>query len=385
MVRSENLWSPASQENRWQEMRQAELVEHSTGLNELLETVCASEPFRGSPKSCEFLRHIVVQSLEGDTDVLKERLIGMALLGRDASYDTSTDAGVRVRANNVRKRLNAYNESLDESARFCFWLPAGTYIPVFLRSTIDAFSPEGDRPDTQIQELSFYRLAFPVVAALFLCIICMRWEFARVDSFLHFWKNVLPDDRALLYIEPPRMDGTEEGTATRELKFAAPLLDLAGQLHHRFTLVSQPGQLSSAQEMLVYVGAMAGSPGQPDSLPGLPDPEGGDSGTRFVVEMTSEGRKIFDRGSAHTRLGGGALLTIVNGPQRLIWIDGTDDASIASLVNRLCEESRFPATLENSFTPDTVTQAVFASSSQGEPTVVQLPLRRLHAALEKKL
>ena len=63
-----------------------------------LDALCASEIFRNSPRSCEFIRHVVGRTLDGNADELKERLIGMSLLGRDASYDTGTDAGVRVRA-----------------------------------------------------------------------------------------------------------------------------------------------------------------------------------------------------------------------------------------------------------------------------------------------
>lgn len=51
---------------------------------------------------------VLDRTLHGNVDELKERLIGIALLGREACYDTGSDAGVRVRANDVRKRLAAY-------------------------------------------------------------------------------------------------------------------------------------------------------------------------------------------------------------------------------------------------------------------------------------
>src|SRR3984957_11528297 len=88
----------------------SELTQYTTDFREALQAVCESPAFKSSPKSCEFLRYIVHHALSGDTDELKERLIGMSLLGREASYDTGSDAGVRVRANDVRKRLAAYNK-----------------------------------------------------------------------------------------------------------------------------------------------------------------------------------------------------------------------------------------------------------------------------------
>jgi hypothetical protein len=323
----------------------------------------------------------VLRSLEGETEALKERLIGMTVLGREASYDTSTDAGVRVRANDVRKRLNAYNKVLGSAADFCFGLPAGTYVPVFYRSVAEVQASEPVSAEAPALGLSLYRLATPTLVALFLCVICMRWEFAQAHSFLRFWNRVLPDDRAQLYLQPPRADGSQD-MAIRELRFAAPLFDLAGQLHHRFTVVGTPGQSVAAEGMLVYVGAVAGSMGQPDTLSGLPEAAAAGAASRFVVEDTPAGRRIVDRESFGSGMAGGALLTIVNGPRLLIWIDGTDDTAIRMLLDRLCDQSAFPATLADNFQTDTITQAVFPTYSRGDPTIFRMPLRRLQAGLE---
>ena len=381
-----------------------ELAKHSAPLLEALEAVCKSAPFRASPKSREFLRHIVLRSLDGDTDVLKERLIGMTLLGRDASYDTATDAGVRVRANDVRKRLNAHNESLDSTAQYCFGLPAGTYIPVFYCSLIESPAQETAPLPTLVPTttpipvptsapaLSFYRLATPALVALFLCVIFLRSEFAQSHSFLLFWNHVLPEGEALLYLQPlhasdpagnltsQAINGPHGEMDLSALKFAAPLLDLAGQLHHRLTLVSTPAQ--AADGRLVYIGATESPLGQPDSLSGLPDRTAAGLASRFVVRATPTGRRILDRQLPQSNGTNGALLTIVNGPRLLIWIDGVDDDSIRMLVNRLCDQSTFPKALADSFQPNTITQAVFPGSQQGEPAVVHMPFREMQATLE---
>src|SRR5271163_4199496 len=114
----------------------SELTQYATNFREALQAVCESPAFRTSPKSCEFLRHIVHRALSGDTDELKERLIGMSLLGREAAYDTGSDAGVRVRANDVRKRLTAYNTAATRIHGFAFDLPSGSYVPRFYRATV---------------------------------------------------------------------------------------------------------------------------------------------------------------------------------------------------------------------------------------------------------
>src|SRR5271170_2918360 len=142
----------------------SEVLPYATGFREALEAVCESKAFRTSPKSCEFLRHIVNHALNGDSDELKERLIGMSLLGREATYDTGSDAGVRVRANDVRKRLTAYNAAKIRVGSFAFDLPSGSYVPRFYRETTQslegATDGQAERYEMEVP-LTLQRLAAP--------------------------------------------------------------------------------------------------------------------------------------------------------------------------------------------------------------------------------
>ncbi|WP_446743567.1 hypothetical protein [Silvibacterium acidisoli] len=376
-----------------QEIPGSELAKHSASLRETLQSICESAPFRTSPKSCEFLRHIVLRSLDGDTDVLKERLIGMALLGRDASYDTTTDAGVRVRANDVRKRLNAYNESLENTGAYSFGLPAGTYVPTFYSSLVAspiqeiASLPVKNSPSVPAQPLSLYLLAAPALVALFLCVIFLRSEFAQSHSFLLFWNHVLPDGEAQLYLQPPlagdnapdAANGSRDEEDLRALNFAAPLFDLAGQFHRQLILVDTPAKAAGGK--LLYIGASESHTGQFDSLYELPDKTLA-SESRFVIRDTPAGRRILDRQLPQSSGTRGALLTIMNGPRLLIWIDGVDDSAIRMLVDRLCDQRGFPSSLADSFQPYTVTQAVFPASPQSEPAVVRMPFHEMPTTSE---
>ena len=178
----------------------AEVATHATLVWEALEHICASPSFQTSPKSCEFLRHIVDRAMAGEPDELKERLIGMSLLGREASYDTASDAGVRVRANDVRKRLKTYNAGPKDIGIGTFELPSGSYIPRFYRSGFALSEPTAPRTDSEaavsiyqvIPTLSLQRLAAPTVVALFLCVICLRWQIDQEHPFTTFWQSVLP-------------------------------------------------------------------------------------------------------------------------------------------------------------------------------------------------
>ncbi|MCS6953269.1 MAG: hypothetical protein RMK57_07275 [Bryobacterales bacterium] len=97
-----------------------------------LATVLRSNAFRASPRCQEFLSHVVELALAGKRDELKERLIGVHLFGRDVAYDTGEDPIVRVKANEVRKRLAQNYEECGTPDGVKIVLPAGTYVPQFL-------------------------------------------------------------------------------------------------------------------------------------------------------------------------------------------------------------------------------------------------------------
>jgi hypothetical protein len=63
-------------------------------------------------------------------DRLKERTIGSELFGRDIGYETSTDPIVRVKANDVRRRLTRYNLEVRRQD-VTILLPPGSYVPEF--------------------------------------------------------------------------------------------------------------------------------------------------------------------------------------------------------------------------------------------------------------
>lgn len=371
-----------------EEIPSAEVNHYAPELLGAVETICKSPPFRTSPKSCEFLQHIVQHTLRGNTGELKERLIGIALLGRVATYDTGSDSGVRVRANDVRKRLNAYNAANESDTAFTLDLPAGTYIPRFFRSAMGAIEPPPiaasarpperhpsighgggvPEPPNQPPPLSLWQLARPTLVALFLCTICMRWQLAQEHPFVTFWQTVFQDHHAVLFVP---LSGTvgQPLISMQYLAEAAPLLTLAGQFHSHFTLAGARIPLMTPADLLVSIASPA-SDGSMQS-PGI-HPASFSGANLLVVERTAGGGLIVDHSAKRLHAdvpGPAALLTIIDGPQESILIDGTDDATIRSLIQRLCERSTFPEQLADSFESGTVTQVVFPTAPQAEPMV----------------
>ncbi len=100
-------------------------------VREELERVLASREFHSSKLCQSFLRYVVENTLQGRPDSLKERTIGIEVFGKPVSYDPSEDAGVRVKAGEVRKRLRSYYLSSSAQTRVVIDLPAGTYVPEF--------------------------------------------------------------------------------------------------------------------------------------------------------------------------------------------------------------------------------------------------------------
>ena len=106
-----------------------------------LDMVLESHEFRTSRRCQEFLRFVVETTLAGNSQTLKERTIGVEVFGRAASYDPGNDSTVRVKAGEVRKRLQTYYAGSGVANPIRIHLPAGGYTPEFERIT-PSTSPE---------------------------------------------------------------------------------------------------------------------------------------------------------------------------------------------------------------------------------------------------
>jgi len=96
-----------------------------------LERILISSVFRNSKRYASVLKYIVERTLEGGSDHLKERTIGIEVFGRAPDYDTATDHAVRSAAAEIRKRLAQYYQEEANSAELRIELQPGSYIPQF--------------------------------------------------------------------------------------------------------------------------------------------------------------------------------------------------------------------------------------------------------------
>jgi hypothetical protein len=164
-------------------------------IEQELERILAGSSFRSSKRCTEFLRFVVHETLEGRQEALKERTLGVSLFGRTPSYDTPGDPIVRVKANEVRKRLAQYYDEHGSGALRIDLAP-GSYIPVFRRVDSSAApevvgaSIQKISPKTRWTQIAFW-------AILILAIATAAGLALRRDSPVdRFWGPVLRSDSA---------------------------------------------------------------------------------------------------------------------------------------------------------------------------------------------
>src|SRR5215475_8248051 len=126
--------------------------------------------FQGSARSRAFLRFVIEETLAGRQDLLKERTIGVAVMGKPSDYDTGADSTVRVRANEVRKRLAAHYEAVSPKANVRIELPPGSYAPKFTTVPVVVPAAAQARPPAML----LWQLAAPTLIAVFLSLVAIR-------------------------------------------------------------------------------------------------------------------------------------------------------------------------------------------------------------------
>jgi hypothetical protein len=87
--------------------------------------------FRGSKRCATLLRYTVEYRLQNESGLLKERVLGAEVFGRDADYDTNEDSIVRHTASDIRKKIAQYYFEQGHQDEIRIDLPSGSYLPEF--------------------------------------------------------------------------------------------------------------------------------------------------------------------------------------------------------------------------------------------------------------
>jgi len=100
-------------------------------IRETLAKVLSSADFASAGRLGPFLAHLVNTALAGETDRLKESVLGIEFFDRGSGYDTRLDPIVRIEARRLRLRLEKYYASEGAADRVRIDLPKGGYVPAF--------------------------------------------------------------------------------------------------------------------------------------------------------------------------------------------------------------------------------------------------------------
>ena len=100
-------------------------------VQEQLDRILSSPLFKNSKRYPNLLRFAVERALNGHTEAIKERTIGLEVFGRDADYDTNADPVVRTTAVEIRKRIAQYYHESGHEAEIRIDFPPGSYLPEF--------------------------------------------------------------------------------------------------------------------------------------------------------------------------------------------------------------------------------------------------------------
>ncbi|KAA6459109.1 hypothetical protein DYQ86_17715 [Acidobacteria bacterium AB60] len=185
-------------------------------VRKTLSTILQSPPFRASLQTQKVLKFLVLETLAGRGDTLKERNIGASLFERPPDYDTNSDPIVRLRVAEVRKRLALYYQGA-RNETVLINIPSGSFRAVFESScqpvpALPAEIPREASPTPALAEpliaptrsssatsarRQWWLLA--AVAAAVLAIALLRYMPSPEErAFEKFWSPILTNSNTVL-------------------------------------------------------------------------------------------------------------------------------------------------------------------------------------------
>jgi hypothetical protein len=105
--------------------------EEKNAIHLQMERLLANPYFSHSRRFPSFLRFVIDHTISGQTDVLKERTLGIEIFGKSADYDNASDPIVRVTAGEIRKRIAQYYQDPGHENELRISLLPGSYVPQF--------------------------------------------------------------------------------------------------------------------------------------------------------------------------------------------------------------------------------------------------------------
>lgn len=237
-------------------------------VQQQLEKLLATSLFHSSKRYPSFLRFVVARALAGQTDQLKERVLGVELFERSPDYDTNTDPIVRVTAAEIRKRIELYYQDPKHSQEIRLFLPSGSYAPQFswpghpagvppktlelttshpLKINVSGGLPKNsEAAAARGAFLSRKRLAVILGAVALAVVAAGAWYTSRPSALRQFWDPFVKSPEPVLFCiadqsqyssirlrdaaDPQRETTLSDSMVTIIIDDVSPLVNVAGML-----------------------------------------------------------------------------------------------------------------------------------------------------------
>jgi hypothetical protein len=220
-----------------------------------LRQILQSPEFRQSEQCKRLLRYLVEHSLQGNLEQIKERAIGIAVFGRESGYDTNETPVVRVRANEIRKRLAKYSQHA-AGAPVRLEIPPGGYRVEFHlagqeEAVASVVQDETGSPAAHTSARSRWIYAAVGVLAIAALGISFRNVGGPVDALIAFWEPALESSspvilcsgHPVLYRFTPAFRDKIRGSPANNFQSQTEVLRLLpDQVLHGSDIVALPDQ-----------------------------------------------------------------------------------------------------------------------------------------------
>ena len=272
--------SVESRESGWRPGSDADKQKVRDQLKKLL----ASSHFLSSRRYPNLLRFVVEQTLEGQEDALKERLLGIEVFHRSPDYDTNQDPVVRLSAAEVRKRIALYYQHPGNENELVIGLNPGSYIPYFRPPQLAPDAPTPVVADTTADTVPIpavpsrrrWLLVSSIVAVGAVAVSLGLYFYLRPSAIDQFWSPVLASPASVTMcvgspdaVNPTPQTGSTPATLFEDLQHSgrlgtanvATLIHMGGVLedrHKAFRLVlaSQASFPQLREGPVILVGAL---------------------------------------------------------------------------------------------------------------------------------
>jgi len=192
---------------------------------EELHRLLHSKYFANSPKKSRFLEFVAEQTFLGNGEKLNEYLIGVEVYERGPDFDPQSDPIVRVQAHDIRRALKHYYESDGRNDSLRVELPAGAYLPAFVKVAPGQPTPEQpvQKPRKGLSASAILIAALSALCILFGVLLVREWtrnkDLAQYspsglpENLQWFWKPFLPPEESPIIVIPnhPLLRAAHEG------------------------------------------------------------------------------------------------------------------------------------------------------------------------------